>query len=285
MTVTRVARAGKVLSARVWALLDDASKATGVPVHVVQGSWTSGVAASAGTHSGGGAFDLSVTGLTRTQRLALVDALRRRNVAAWLRSPEFGWTSTGPHIHGIVMDEPGLSTGAQDQVRAYWKGLNGLADRHKDPFPRPPQTPFVMPEEAPVSVPVTPVTNLPHGAVLELFPKTLKRGEWLTVARFDMPDQHCRYSLSTHVLLELDKTPGERPAYIKVQWGREGWGDAKPGELDTTSTATLAVPDKLKTSCPVKASTRKMGGGVMAARVYIEGTGTAAVSEIVADCN
>lgn len=146
----RVTKNGKTLSARVWSLLDDAKRAAGLPpgaARVMQGSWSGGVKASAGTHNGGGAFDLSVAGLTRAQQLRLVDELRRRNVAAWLRSPEFGWPARlgGAHIHGIVRDEPGLSVGARAQVTAYRLGRNGLAGGRKDPHHRPPALRYVTP--------------------------------------------------------------------------------------------------------------------------------------------
>jgi hypothetical protein len=136
----RVTRSGKTLTRRTWALLEDAGRAAGVPVRVVQGSWSRG-GLSAGTHSGAGAFDLSVRGMTRAQRLRLVNELRKRNVAAWLRSREFGWY-LGDHIHGIVKDEPGLSYGARRQVINYNQGLNGLASKRRDPHPRPKQVPF-----------------------------------------------------------------------------------------------------------------------------------------------
>jgi hypothetical protein len=122
-------------------LIEDAGKAAEVATHVVQGSWSSSVGASAGTHSGGGAFDLRSRDYTRGQALRLVDELRRRNVCAWWRTAEFGWAGD-PHIHGIVRDEPGLSPAAAQQVRDYDRGRNGLASHAPDPFPRPPQSPF-----------------------------------------------------------------------------------------------------------------------------------------------
>lgn len=137
----RSTRNGKTLENRIWSLLADARRAAKIPAgsaYVVQGSWSGSVRASAGTHSGNGAFDLSVRGLTRTQMLRLISELRKRNVAAWLRSPEFGWNQPNNiHIHGIVRDQPGLSYGARSQSFAYSLGRNGLASRRKDPHPRP----------------------------------------------------------------------------------------------------------------------------------------------------
>jgi hypothetical protein len=136
----------KYLTRRDWALLDDAGKAAGVPIRVVQGSWSGGVRASAGTHAGAGAFDLSVRGMTKAQQLNLVRELRERNVAAWLRSPEYGWNQPkNVHIHGIVKDTPGLSYGARRQVVNYNDGKNGLASKRKDPHARPTQHKFLIP--------------------------------------------------------------------------------------------------------------------------------------------
>ena len=157
----RVTRSGKMLSRRTWALLEDAAEAADVPLRVVQGSWARG-RLSAGTHTGAGAFDLSVRGLSRAQRLRFVNELRKRNTATWLRSREFGWY-LGDHIHGIVIDEPGLSYGARRQVINYNQGLNGLANKRRDPHPRPKQTPFDgAPAPLPTAVKVK-LANLRYG--------------------------------------------------------------------------------------------------------------------------
>lgn len=141
----RVWRGTKRLTRRDWALVDDVSKEVGVALKVVQGSW-SGAQASAGTHSGAGAIDISVRDMSRAKRLQVVDAFRRRNGAAWLRTPEFGWNQPdNEHIHVIVKDTPGLSYAAQRQVVNYNTGLNGLASKKKDPHPRPAQAKFLIP--------------------------------------------------------------------------------------------------------------------------------------------
>ena len=146
----RVTRGGQTLDARIWALIEDAKAAAKIPpgaARVVQGSWKNG-SQSAGTHSRDGAFDLSVAGLSRESRLALVWELRKRNALAYLRSPEFGWPQpNNVHIHGIVADQPGLSAGARAQVVAYNLGRNALASRRKDPHPRPKRLPFVRPQD------------------------------------------------------------------------------------------------------------------------------------------
>jgi hypothetical protein len=107
----RITRNGKTLSKRVWSLIADAEKELGMHLTVVQGSFNrGGVSLSAGTHDGGGAVDFSVSGMSEATAIKVVVALRKRNGAAWLRSPKYGWPSSlsGPHIHMIVEDEPDL---------------------------------------------------------------------------------------------------------------------------------------------------------------------------------
>jgi hypothetical protein len=102
--------------------------------------------------------------MTEKQAIAVVVALRKRNCAAWLRSPKFGWPARlgGSHIHSILKDEPGLAYAARRQVINYNQGQNGLASRRKDPFPRPKQTRFgmhvVVPDKARVKL-----ANLRYG--------------------------------------------------------------------------------------------------------------------------
>lgn len=105
----------------------------GGPLRLTQGCYSGGVSASAGTHSGGGAFDFSVRGLTLTQINRRVRALRRVGFAAWHRVPSEGpWQS---HIHAIAVGCDDLSPSAQRQVAALRRGRNGLrsnrSDRHR----------------------------------------------------------------------------------------------------------------------------------------------------------
>lgn len=137
----RITKNGKTLSRRVWAIIDQAKKDANIPkdkAYVLQGSWAKG-SLSAGTHTGGGAADLSVRGLTEAEAIRLCVALRRYYGDAYLRSPKYGWPARlgGSHIHVIFADEPGLSYGAKRQVINYNNGRNALASNKKDPFPRP----------------------------------------------------------------------------------------------------------------------------------------------------
>ena len=108
----------------------------GGPLRITQGCYSSGVKASAGTHSGGGAFDFSVRGLSLSQINRRVKALRRVGFAAWHRvTSEGGWA---PHIHAIAIGCPDLAPLAEMQVKAYRDGYSGLGrngrgsrDRHR----------------------------------------------------------------------------------------------------------------------------------------------------------
>lgn len=145
-----------VLTARVWALLADAYKAVGLPESscvVTQGSWHKG-ALSGTTHNGGGSFDLRVWNIPAAKLEPLVVALRARNVCAWKRDQAHG--GFAPHIHGIVRDEAGLSSGAAFQVREYDAGRDGLSSGGKDYHARPAQHPYIY-GQPPASYPGTPI--------------------------------------------------------------------------------------------------------------------------------
>ena len=101
---------------------------------ITQGSYNNSVEASFGTHSGGGAVDLSV--LRRDTYTVLWDdiepllrALRAAGFAAWLR--EYGELhSDSPiHIHAIAIGDQELSPAAQEQLTGeagYFRGFSGL---------------------------------------------------------------------------------------------------------------------------------------------------------------
>lgn len=104
-----------------------------ISIDPTQGSYSGGVSASAGTHDGGGACDLSVANLTAWQIDLVVFLARRVGFAAWHRSPSEGpWAA---HIHCINKTAKDLSPSAKAQVVDYGKKLSGLAskkaDRHK----------------------------------------------------------------------------------------------------------------------------------------------------------
>lgn len=102
---------------------------------VTQGSYQSTVAASAGTHDGGGAVDLRWCGHD-----SCLLALRKAGLWAWHRNPSQGpWPD---HIHAVVVDHPLLAPDAAAQIESARRGRNGLKGDGPDDGPR---TPVVEP--------------------------------------------------------------------------------------------------------------------------------------------
>ena len=101
---------------------------------ITQGSYTDNVAASFGTHAGGGAVDLSVMREGTYTVLwddvgPLLGALRAAGFAAWLR--EYGelHPDSPIHIHAIAIGDRELSAAAQEQLTGeagYFRGYSGL---------------------------------------------------------------------------------------------------------------------------------------------------------------
>jgi hypothetical protein len=134
MSETRMTWRGCNLNKRTVSMLQAAEKLAKRDLVITQGSYNKGgVAASAGTHDGGGAADIRAVGLTTAQRKAVVLALRQVGFAAWLRTPSQGdWPY---HIHAIAVGDKDLSRGAANQVLEYRRLRNGLANRGKDDGP------------------------------------------------------------------------------------------------------------------------------------------------------
>ena len=108
----------------------------GSPLNVIQGSYTADLAASFGTHAGGGAVDISVRVAltsslvsTESEQRDLVQALREAGFAAWLRLA----TDLNPpvtlHIHAIAIGDEELSEAARRQLdgpEGYFRGYDGV---------------------------------------------------------------------------------------------------------------------------------------------------------------
>lgn len=121
---------GHKTNRRTAQMLKAAERLAGANMPVTQGSYSSSVGASAGTHNGGGALDISVGGLTRKQINRRIRALRTVGFAAWYRSALAGvW---GAHIHAIAMATRDLARLARAQVGDYKRGRNGLANHRAD---------------------------------------------------------------------------------------------------------------------------------------------------------
>ncbi|MFG1646813.1 peptidoglycan-binding protein [Amycolatopsis sp. NPDC049252] len=134
---SRVSYRGVTINTRTKAMLLAAENIAGITVSLTQGSYNpGGVDASAGTHDGGGAMDISVSGMSATTRTNLIKALRQVGFAAWYRTPAQGFAY---HVHAMAISDPDLSSGAQHQTGDYYLGQNGLAGRGADDGPSVPK--------------------------------------------------------------------------------------------------------------------------------------------------
>ncbi len=149
---TQVTLGAAVLNARTLAMLDHAHElyqamgGTEVDFRraITQGSYTGGyVAASFGTHDGGGALDLSVRSAADFRVLyddipLMLRALRVAGFAAWLREPDELYPGSPIHIHAIAIGDVELSPAARDQIDGaygYLRGYNGLPQEDGQPHP------------------------------------------------------------------------------------------------------------------------------------------------------
>jgi hypothetical protein len=121
-------------------MLDSLAASVGPLVVPMQGSYSSSVSASASTHSGGGAIDISIRNWSDSDAWALLVEARKRGLVASRRTPAQGFVL---HVHGIVdgcphlsgLGRPRVGTAAW-QVQEYRAGRNGLAGRGRDDGPR-----------------------------------------------------------------------------------------------------------------------------------------------------
>ena len=146
---TRTEVNGETINQRTFAMLMHAQELYGGEIEltsyaITQGSYTDAVDASFGTHSGGGAVDLSV--LRRGTYTVLWDdleplirALRTAGFAAWVR--EYGelHVDSPIHIHAIAIGDQELSHDAEEQLTGeagYFRGYSGLpVDMYGAPAP------------------------------------------------------------------------------------------------------------------------------------------------------
>lgn len=130
---SRVTYLGRTVNTRTRAMLREAQDRAGRSVSLTQGSYNPGVGSSAGTHDGGGAVDISVSGMSSGTRTTVVRSLREVGFAAWYRPAIPGvW---GAHIHAVAVSDPDLATAAQAQVGDYYLGRDGLSGHGPDTGP------------------------------------------------------------------------------------------------------------------------------------------------------
>lgn len=125
----KLTRDGKTVDAITDGALKRAEKILGRKIPVTQGSYNAGgVAASAGTHDGGGVVDCPAWQADET-----VIALRAVGFAAWHRHAIPGlWPE---HIHAVLIGHGKLAPVAARQVQAYLARRDGLKSNAIDTDP------------------------------------------------------------------------------------------------------------------------------------------------------
>lgn len=115
---------------------DLACEHSGVTPTIVQGAYRAGAgaAASAGTHDGGGVFDLRTWNLSDEQRRKFQWASRQLGGTCWYRTPSQGFDY---HMHDGVLGHKTASSGLKSQFAMYLQGYNGLRSWAADDFKRP----------------------------------------------------------------------------------------------------------------------------------------------------
>lgn len=132
---------GETVDRRTAAMLKEAQRLANAEdssignLRLSQGSFSTAVSASAGTHNGSGTFDLSVRGYSERQKEIIALALRQVGFASWRRFPNQG--SWPEHIHGVAIGAEGLAPLASGQVRSYLDGRDGLRGGRRDTQDRP----------------------------------------------------------------------------------------------------------------------------------------------------
>lgn len=140
---------GRLMDKKTQAFLEAMEAELGYELTVVQGCYNpGGVAASGGTHDGGGVVDLASWDYERK-----VKAARKLGAFAWFRPTLPGvW---GEHIHLGIRDHGRLSTAARSQQIDFdaTPPRDGLASHRPDPtwHPAPAVTFHYPPKEKPVA--------------------------------------------------------------------------------------------------------------------------------------
>ena len=144
---------GFTFDARTAAMIAWAEAHAGFAFTIMQGSYNTGVAASAGTHNGGGAVDFSTKNLSPAKLNTMLGSLKDAGFAAWHRTAIAGvWPD---HVHCIAINGPDLAPLAAAQVKSFLAGRNGMADNGVDKSYRPkPPVLFDMKLGRPVAKPV-----------------------------------------------------------------------------------------------------------------------------------
>lgn len=126
---------GVRMNRRTKRMLKWAEKRAGFTFNVAQGSYNgNAVAASAGTHSGGGSLDLGMAGVSKANRVKAVRALKDAGFAAWYRKPSQGFS---PHVHAQAFGDREMAASGKAQRASFDRGRDGLAYDRRDSTYRP----------------------------------------------------------------------------------------------------------------------------------------------------
>ncbi len=123
---SRTTYGGRTVNMRTKQMLEQARAIYGSNFPITQGSYNSGVSASAGTHDGGGVVDIGDT------NTALLVALKKAGFAAWIRTPSEGFAY---HIHACAIGDREMASGAKNQITQFFNGRNALVSNKKDTHP------------------------------------------------------------------------------------------------------------------------------------------------------
>lgn len=105
------------------------------PVRFGQGSYSNSDL-SAGTHSGGGAYDAMFVGVPKRHRKAWSKWARKAGFAEWPRLfPQ--WEADNEHSHGILLGHRTASAAAKNQMLSFKNGRDGLVGNLLDRYWRP----------------------------------------------------------------------------------------------------------------------------------------------------
>jgi trimeric autotransporter adhesin len=121
----RTTYGGKAMNVRTKAMVMNAEKLARKKFSITQGSYSTSVGASAGTHAGGGVLDTNPSSDNE------IGALRASGFAAWGRTRKEGFS---PHAHSVAVGDPTVSPQAAAQVRSFFAGRNGLAGNGPDTY-------------------------------------------------------------------------------------------------------------------------------------------------------
>lgn len=159
------------MNVRTLAMLETAQQIYGGPgdlLRIIQGSFSNNVAASFGTHAGGGAVDISIRDPRQESVVlwdeaeAMVMALRYAGFAAWFRQIGDLGEGSGAHIHAIAIGDRELSAAAQKQVSGdggYFEGMDGLIPPY-GPNPDPHGGPILCPWMLELAGPLSTLSTL-----------------------------------------------------------------------------------------------------------------------------